>query len=120
MAAITQIRHPHSAGRVYYERKLAEGKTGKEALRCLKRRISDAVYARLQAGAQPARCAVTTGPGGQPGNGSDSSAAGSHPARQLFGQATPEPATPTLRPATPPRLLVAPPRPGVKKNRPAP
>ena len=37
MAAITQIRHPHSDGRAYYERKVAEGKTHKEALRCLKR-----------------------------------------------------------------------------------
>jgi transposase len=102
MAAITQIRHPHSAGHAYYERKLAEGKTCKEALRCLKRRISDAVYAHLQADAQPAECAAMTGPGGQPGNGSDSSAAGSHPAGQLFGPATPGPVTPTLRPATRP------------------
>ena len=75
MAVITQIRHPHSDGRAYYERKVAEGKTHKEALRCLKRRISDAVYARLQADAQPAARAVMTGPGGQPGNDSDSSAA---------------------------------------------
>ena len=45
MAAITQIRHKHSDGRAYYERKIAEGKTHKEALRCLKRRISDAIYA---------------------------------------------------------------------------
>jgi hypothetical protein len=39
------------------------------------------------------------GPGGQPGNDSDSSAAGSHPERQLFGQATPGPAChrPTAR-----------------------
>jgi transposase len=37
------------------------------------------------------------GPGGQPGNDSVSSAAGSHPAHRLFGQATPEPGT-TLRP----------------------
>ncbi len=37
MAAITQIRHRHSDGRAYYDKKLAEGKTGKEALRCLKR-----------------------------------------------------------------------------------
>jgi len=103
MAAITQIRHPHSDGRAYYERKVAEGKTHKEALRCLKRRISDAVYVRLRADAQPAARAVMTGPGGQPGNDSDSSAAGSHPARQLFGKATPRPATPTLRPSTPPR-----------------
>jgi transposase len=35
MAAITQIRHPHSDGRANYERKVAEGKTHKEALRCL-------------------------------------------------------------------------------------
>jgi transposase len=114
MAAITQIRHPHSDGRAYYERKVAEGKTHKEALRCLKRRISDAVYARLQADAQPAARAVMTSPGGQPGNDSDSSAAGSHPARQLFGKATPRPATPTLRPGTPPRPP-APPRPAAKE-----
>lgn len=38
--ALTQIsRSPE--GRAYYERKRAEGKTTKEALRCLKRRISD-------------------------------------------------------------------------------
>jgi hypothetical protein len=80
MAAITQIRHKHSDGRTYYERKIAEGKTHKEALRCLKRRISDAIYARLRAGARAA------GPGGQPGNHSVSRAAGSHPAHRLFGQ----------------------------------
>ena len=49
MAAITQIRHKHSAGRAYYDKKLAEGKTRKEALRSLKRRVSDAIYARLLA-----------------------------------------------------------------------
>jgi hypothetical protein len=27
MAAITQIRQPHSEGRAYYDKKLAEGKT---------------------------------------------------------------------------------------------
>jgi transposase len=39
MAAITQIRYRHSGGRAYYEKKIAEGKTHKEALRSLKRRI---------------------------------------------------------------------------------
>ena len=39
-------RHP---GRAYYLRKQAEGKTRKEALRALKRRISDAVYHQLLA-----------------------------------------------------------------------
>jgi hypothetical protein len=38
----------------HYQRKLAEGKTRKEALRCLKRRISDAIYARLRADARKA------------------------------------------------------------------
>ena len=94
MAAITQIRHAHSDGRAYYDRKIAEGKTHKEALRCLKRRISDAVFARLQADTQKATAmAAAKGPGGQPGNGSDSSAASSHPEHQLFGQATPGPDT---------------------------
>jgi transposase len=54
MAAITQIRHKHSDGRAYYEKKLAEGKTHKEALRSLKRRISDAIFARLLADARRA------------------------------------------------------------------
>jgi transposase len=99
IAAITQIRHRHSDGRAYYEKKLAEGKTHKEALRSLKRRISDAIFARLQADARQAAQASVTGPGGQPGDDSASSAASSHPARQLFGQATPGPGT-TIRPGT--------------------
>ena len=102
MAAVTQIRHSHSDGRAYYDRKIAQGKTHKEALRCLKRRISDAIYARLRADAAMTVRPVSEGPGGQMGNGSDSSAAGSHPERRLFGQATPGPLT-TLRPRTPAR-----------------
>jgi len=87
MAAITQIRHKHSDGRAYYDKKIAEGKTHKEALRCLKRRISDAIYARLMADARQAAAATCPqGPGGQPGDDSASSAAGSHPAHRLFGQ----------------------------------
>jgi transposase len=97
MAAITQIRHRHSDGRAYYDRKIADGKTHKEALRSLKRRISNAIYARLRADARQAAAASEEGPGGQPGNDSDSSATGSHPARQLFGLATPGPST-TIRP----------------------
>ena len=52
MAAVTQVRHTHSPGRGYYERKLAEGKTRKEALRALKRRISDVIYRHLIADAR--------------------------------------------------------------------
>ena len=54
MAAVTQVRHRHSEGRAYYDRKVAEGKTGKEALRALKRRISDALYAAMVADARRA------------------------------------------------------------------
>jgi hypothetical protein len=97
MAAITQIRYRHSDGRAYYDRKLTEGKTHKEALRSLKRRISDAIFARLQADARRAAApARTAGPGGQPGNDSVASAAGLHPEHRLFGQATPGPES-TLR-----------------------
>jgi transposase len=118
MAAVTQIRYRHGDGRAYYDRKLAEGKTPKEALRCLKRRISDAIYARLQADARRAAAvARTRGPGGQPGNDSVASAAGSHPENQLFGQATPEPATTLRRPDPPARTR---PAPAPKKNRTGP
>ena len=78
MAAVTQIRYRHSPGRGYYDKKRAEGKTGKEALRALKRQISDTAFARLQADARRAAARVN-GPGGQPGNGSGSSAAGHTP-----------------------------------------
>jgi transposase len=47
LAAICQIRQPHSEGRAYFERKLTEGKTKKDAIRSLKRHISNAVYHRL-------------------------------------------------------------------------
>jgi transposase len=46
IAAVTQLRHDTN-GRAYYDKKIAEGKTPKEAIRALKRRISDAVYQRL-------------------------------------------------------------------------
>jgi transposase len=107
MAAVTQIAHKHSEGRAYYQRKLAEGKTPAEARRALKRKISNTIYARLLSDARRAAGAATTGPGGQPGNDSASSAAGSHPARQLFGQATPEPAD-SLRPPGQARTLTPP------------
>jgi transposase len=51
MMAMVQVRRP-SAGQTYYRRKLAEGKSPKEALRCLKRRLSDAVYRCLVADAR--------------------------------------------------------------------
>jgi transposase len=101
MAAVTQVRHRHSEGRAYYDKKLAEGKTPKEALRSLKRQVSNAIFACLQADARRA-AARAEGPGGQQGNGSVASAAGSHPRHRLFGQATPGPGHhPTTAAASP-------------------
>jgi transposase len=48
VAALGQISHD-TPGRAYYLHKQTEGKSRKEAMRCLKRRISDAVYQRLRA-----------------------------------------------------------------------
>jgi transposase len=58
MAAVTQIRYRHSPGRAYYDKKLAEGKTPKEALRALKRQVSNAIFACLQADARRAAAAA--------------------------------------------------------------
>jgi transposase len=76
IAAITQIRFPHSPDRPFFERKVAEGKTKKEAVRALKRRIADAVYRQLLIDGRTVK-----GPGGQPGTALQSSVAGSTPRR---------------------------------------
>lgn len=47
IATVVQIRQD-TPGRAYYLRKVASGKSKKEAIRCLKRRISDAVWRQLQ------------------------------------------------------------------------
>jgi transposase len=76
IAAITQIRYPHSPGRAFFERKVTEGKTKKEAVRALKQRIADAVYQQLLIDSR-----TVTGRGGQPGTTLQSSVAGSTPRR---------------------------------------
>ncbi len=53
MAAISQLRQPHSDGRAYFDRRVSEGKTSKEAIRALKRHISNAVYRQLIADTRP-------------------------------------------------------------------
>jgi transposase len=58
MVAVCQARSDARGG-AYYRKKMAEGKSRKEALRCLKRRISDAVYKSLTADLQaPSRSAA--------------------------------------------------------------
>lgn len=51
VVAISQLRYD-TPGRVFYDRKIAEGKTTKEAIRALKRRLSDVIYRHLVADAQ--------------------------------------------------------------------
>ena len=65
IAAATQIRLD-TPGRAYYRRKLAAGKTPLEAMRCLKRRISDALYRQLRTDATLGT-GVDAGPGGHCG-----------------------------------------------------
>ena len=51
MVATCQARSD-ALGGTYYRKKIAEGKSRKEALRCLKRRVSDAVFRCLMADSQ--------------------------------------------------------------------
>ncbi|MDQ5812891.1 MAG: IS110 family transposase [Actinomycetota bacterium] len=57
MIAINQVRYEGKGG-VYYRKKIAEGKTHREAMRCLKRRVSDAVFKRLAADLEEVPTAV--------------------------------------------------------------
>lgn len=84
IAAIVQLRFDCD-GRRYYLRKIADGKTPKEARRCLKRRISDAIYHQLLADAQ----ASERGPGGQMGATTKISAA--DPAPTVDSSIKPQP-----------------------------
>ena len=95
IAAVTQLRSD-TDGRVYYRRKRAEGKKPLEALRCLKRRISDAIYRQLVADAAASATEVNAGPGGHCGASHVSSAAGSHPHTGTSDQPLPGPAPTTL------------------------
>ena len=102
--ATVQLRN-QTPGRGYYDRKKASGKSSMEAMRCLKRRLSDTVYRTMlddiAVHANPATDEEVAGPGGHRGNDSDSSATGSQPQHRLFGQATPGPASHQPKPALP-------------------
>ena len=102
MMAVVQLRNP-TEGRAYFDRKVAAGKTPNEAMRCLKRRLSDIVYRTMLDDLVAANATSPgTGPGGHRGNGSNSSAAGSHPHtsssdKSLPGPARTQPTTPTRK-----------------------
>ncbi|MGH8836190.1 MAG: IS110 family transposase [Actinomycetes bacterium] len=111
IAATTQIRLD-TEGRAYYRRKLAAGKTRMEAIRCLKRRISDAVYRQLLADAQrmdidESAMTADTGPGGHCGASLTSSAVDLPPHIDTSDQPLPGPANPTLQPSRRPRKATA-------------
>ncbi len=101
IAAVTQMRLD-TEGRAYYRRKRAEGKKPLEAMRCLKRRISDLIYRQLLADAQRA---AGTGPGGHCGATQESSAVDLPPHIDTSDQPLPGPAKPTLQPTSPHRKM---------------
>ena len=75
--ATVQLRN-QTEGRAYYDRKKSRGKSPREAMRCLKRRLSDTVYRTMLADLAPHdTTGQVTGPGGHRGNDSESSATGS-------------------------------------------
>ena len=105
--AVVQLRHPSTDGRRYYDRRVAEGKTPMEAMRALKRRLSDVVYRQLvndqkqQAADDGDQDTETrrTASEGHLGATTKSSAAGSNPNTGASDKSLPEPvsidATPT-------------------------
>ncbi|HET7277843.1 MAG TPA: transposase [Dermatophilaceae bacterium] len=92
IAAISQIRLD-TDGRAYYRRKRAEGKKPLEDIRCLKRRISDAIFRQLVTDAQRE---TSTGPGGHCGAPLTSSAVDVPPHIDTSDQPLPGPAPTTL------------------------
>lgn len=74
VVAITQAALPKGEGRRFYDRKRAEGKTRREALRALKRRLATVIYRQMKTDAR-----AKTDPAGQSGTALVSSVAGSHP-----------------------------------------
>ena len=115
IAAISQLRLD-TDGRAYYRRKRAEGKKPLEAIRCLKRRISDAIYRQLVADAHAAAQTAepqgggqaSAGPGGHCGASQESSAVDLPPPIDTSDQPLPGPAQPTLQPAKRARKTTAP------------
>ncbi len=89
--ARVQLRNA-TEGRAYYDRKKADGKAPMEAMRCVKRRLSDIVFQTMLNDAIRTTGATRTGPGGQQGNDSDSSAAGSQPHTNSSDKPLPGPA----------------------------
>ena len=84
----TQVRMTGSRGNLYYNTKIAEGKTPREAKRCLKRRLADHLWRVMTADERR----LAASPGGHPGATLQSSAAGSTPTTSSSDKSLPEPA----------------------------
>jgi transposase len=91
--ATVQLRNP-TEGRAYFDRKKASGKTSMEAMRALKRRLSDIVYRQMTS---DATAAMATGPGGHQGTSTNSSVTSSHPHTGSSEKSLPGPADSQLR-----------------------
>jgi transposase len=97
--ATVQLRNL-TEGRNYYDRRKAEGKTSNEAMRALKRRLSDIVYRTMLDDAIGHNLGTArTDPGGQQGNDSDSSATGLQP--HTSSSDKPHPSPSKTHPRTP-------------------
>lgn len=107
VAALVQMKNP-GPGRDYYRRKLAAGKTPLEAMRCLKRRLSDVVFRALVDDLARAKVAAAgAGPGGHSGATLQSSASGPTPAASPSDKSLPGPAAPDATPALKPQSAPA-------------
>jgi transposase len=95
LMATVQLRNA-TEGRAYYNRKRADGKSPNEAMRCLKRRLSDIVYRAMLDDFATNEAA---GPRGHRGASLQSSAASSHPHTSTSEKPLPGPAT--TKPTTP-------------------
>jgi hypothetical protein len=82
--AIVQLRNA-TEGRAYYDQRKAAGKTPMEAMRCLRRRLSNVVYRQIVDDQKRKQAA---GPGGHSGTTLQSSVTRPDPGHRLFGQAT--------------------------------
>ncbi len=91
--ATVQLRHRDTEGRAYYDRKTAAGKTSGEAMRALKRRLSDIVFTALLNDAARAAAGPAAGPGGHSGTSTNSSVTSSHPDAGSSKKSLPRPAT---------------------------
>jgi transposase len=86
--AITQIRMSGSRGNLYYRTKIAEGKTPREAARCLKRRLADHIWHVMITDERRQAASLR----GHLGAALQSSAAGSTPTTSSSDKSLPRPA----------------------------